>query len=90
MQLMPKALIGSIGGAYLKNSKSVFFLPQHCEALENLVQVMSTGYVSTLFLNSFTIPYSRIVTTGIICIFTCYLISGWLCALYKHQLQYCM
>lgn len=49
MQLMPKALIGSIGGSYLKNSKSVFFVPQNCEALENLVQVMSNGYVS-LFL----------------------------------------
>lgn len=45
MQLMPKTLIGSIGGTFLKNSKSVFFLPQACEALETLVQVMSSGYV---------------------------------------------
>jgi len=49
MQLMPKQLIGNIGGAYLKNSKSVLFHPQQCEALESLTKVMSSGFVS-LFL----------------------------------------
>uniref|UniRef100_T1HXT8 Mediator of RNA polymerase II transcription subunit 25 n=1 Tax=Rhodnius prolixus TaxID=13249 RepID=T1HXT8_RHOPR len=44
MQLMPKQLIGNIGGAYLKNSKSVLFHPQQCEALEALTKVMSTGF----------------------------------------------
>jgi mediator of RNA polymerase II transcription subunit 25 len=46
MQLMPKQLIGNIGGAYLKNSKSVLFHPQQCEALESLTKVMSSGFVS--------------------------------------------
>lgn len=46
MQLMPKQLIGNIGGAYLKNSKSVLFHPSPCDALESLTKVMSTGFVS--------------------------------------------
>lgn len=46
MQLMPKQLIGTIGGAYLKNSKSVLFHPQPCDALESLTRVMSSGFVS--------------------------------------------
>jgi len=46
MQLMPKNLIGSIGGAHLKDSKSVVFLPTQCEALESLTKYMSSGYVS--------------------------------------------
>lgn len=45
MQLMPKHLIGNIGGAYLKNSKSVLFHPQQCEALESLTRVMMSGFV---------------------------------------------
>lgn len=47
MQLMPKQLIGNIGGAYLKNSTSVLFHPQPCEALDSLTKVMSSGFVST-------------------------------------------
>lgn len=46
LQLMPKQLIVSIGGIYLKNSKSVLFHPQNCEALESLTKVLSTGFVS--------------------------------------------
>lgn len=46
MQLMPKQLIGNIGGSYLKNSKSVLFHPTPCEALESLMKMMSTGFVS--------------------------------------------
>jgi len=48
MQLMPKQLIGSIGGAYLKNSKSVIFHPTPCEALESLTKMMTAGFVSVL------------------------------------------
>ncbi|XP_030748029.1 mediator of RNA polymerase II transcription subunit 25-like isoform X2 [Sitophilus oryzae] len=44
MQLMPKQLIGNIGGSYLKNSKSVLFHPTHCEALESLTRVMNSGF----------------------------------------------
>ncbi|XP_054001971.1 mediator of RNA polymerase II transcription subunit 25 isoform X2 [Hylaeus anthracinus] len=44
MQLMPKQLIGNIGGSYLKNSKSVLFHPTPCEALESLTKVMSSGF----------------------------------------------
>lgn len=49
MQLMPKQLIGSIGGIYLKNSKSVLFHPQQCEALDSLTKVMSSGFVSLIY-----------------------------------------
>lgn len=48
MQLMPKQLIGSIGGTYLKNSKSVVFHPTPCEALESLTKMMTAGFVSVL------------------------------------------
>jgi len=48
MQLMPKQLIGNIGGAYLKNSKSVIFHPTPCEALESLTKMMTAGFVSVL------------------------------------------
>lgn len=59
MQLMPKQLIGTIGGAYLKNSKSVLFHPQpNCEALESLTRMMSTGFVSTFE----TFPFTNIIT----------------------------
>ncbi|XP_014291430.1 mediator of RNA polymerase II transcription subunit 25 isoform X2 [Halyomorpha halys] len=52
MQLMPKQLIGNIGGAYLKNSKSVLFHPQACDALESLTKVMSTGYAGCVHFTS--------------------------------------
>jgi Mediator complex subunit 25 PTOV activation and synapsin 2 len=51
---MPKQLIGSIGGTYLKNSKSVLFHPQPCDALEALTRVMSSGFVS-LFTTIFVV-----------------------------------
>ncbi|KAG8306970.1 Mediator of RNA polymerase II transcription subunit 25 [Homalodisca vitripennis] len=44
MQLIPKQLIENIGGAYLKNSKSVLFYPQPCEALESLTRMMCSGF----------------------------------------------
>lgn len=52
MQLMPKQLVGNIGGEYLKDSKTVVFHPSTCESLENLTKVMSSGFVS-LFFNLF-------------------------------------
>lgn len=42
MQLMPKTLIGSVGGQYLKDSNSVMFHPQQCEALDILSNSMGT------------------------------------------------
>lgn len=60
MQLMPKQLIGNIGGAYLKNSKSVLFHPQQCEALDSLTKVMSSGFVS------YILCYVRICLTKLI------------------------
>lgn len=50
MQLMPKTLVGSAGGQYIKESKTVVFVPQPCEALEALSKVMKSGFVSTLIL----------------------------------------
>lgn len=50
MQLMPKQLIGNIGGTYLKNSKSVLFHPTPCEALESLTKMMTAGFVSQLII----------------------------------------
>ncbi|XP_056630408.1 mediator of RNA polymerase II transcription subunit 25-like isoform X1 [Diorhabda sublineata] len=52
MQLMPKQLIGNIGGAYLKNSKSVLFHPQPCDALESLTRVMSSGFAGCVHFTS--------------------------------------
>ncbi|XP_023012280.2 mediator of RNA polymerase II transcription subunit 25 isoform X2 [Leptinotarsa decemlineata] len=52
MQLMPKQLIGNIGGAYLKNSKSVLFHPQACDALESLTRVMSSGFAGCVHFTS--------------------------------------
>ena len=49
MQLMPKMLLGTIGNAYLKNSRSVCFYPSACDALESLIKVMSSGFVSVYF-----------------------------------------
>lgn len=46
MQLMPKALVGSAGGQYIKESKTVVFIPQPCDALEALSKVMGSGFVS--------------------------------------------
>lgn len=54
MQLMPKPLIGNIGGHYLKDSKSVLFHPQQNEALESLTKVMVGGYVSIASLTQLT------------------------------------
>ncbi|XP_046405213.1 mediator of RNA polymerase II transcription subunit 25-like isoform X3 [Ischnura elegans] len=56
MQLMPKQLIGNIGGAYLKNSKSVLFHPQNCEALESLTKVMSSGFAGCVHFTSVPSP----------------------------------
>ncbi|XP_044255360.1 mediator of RNA polymerase II transcription subunit 25-like isoform X3 [Tribolium madens] len=56
MQLMPKQLIGNIGGAYLKNSKSVLFHPQPCEALESLTKVMSSGFAGCVHFTSTATP----------------------------------
>lgn len=59
MQLMPKNLIGSIGGAHLKDSKSVVFQPTPCEALESLTKYMTSGYVCIFFiLSTPTLLYS--------------------------------
>ncbi|XP_022903004.1 mediator of RNA polymerase II transcription subunit 25-like [Onthophagus taurus] len=52
MQLMPKQLIGTIGGAYLKNSKSVLFHPQQCDALESLTKVMNSGFAGCVHFTS--------------------------------------
>lgn len=52
MQLMPKQLIGNIGGSYLKNSKSVLFHPTPCEALESLTKVMNSGFAGCVHFTS--------------------------------------
>ncbi|XP_032691032.1 mediator of RNA polymerase II transcription subunit 25-like [Odontomachus brunneus] len=52
MQLMPKQLIGNIGGSYIKNSKSVIFHPTPCEALESLTKVMTAGFAGCVHFTS--------------------------------------
>ncbi|KAL1116185.1 hypothetical protein AAG570_005680 [Ranatra chinensis] len=52
MQLMPKQLIVTVGGTYLKNSKSVLFHPTVCESLDALTKIMSTGYAGCVHFNS--------------------------------------
>jgi mediator of RNA polymerase II transcription subunit 25 len=44
MQLMPKHLIGSAGGQYLKESKTVIFHPSPSPELESLSKVMANGF----------------------------------------------
>lgn len=46
MQLMPKLLANNIGAKYFKDSKTVFLSLSPCEALDDLAEVMTTGYVS--------------------------------------------
>lgn len=53
MQLMPKQLIGNIGGSYLKNSKSVLFHLTPCEALESLTKMMTAGFVSIFIIHMY-------------------------------------
>ncbi|XP_066150822.1 mediator of RNA polymerase II transcription subunit 25-like isoform X1 [Euwallacea fornicatus] len=52
MQLMPKQLIGNIGGSYLKNSKSVLFHPTQCDELESLTRVMNSGFAGCVHFTS--------------------------------------
>lgn len=75
MQLMPKQLIGNIGGAYLKNSKSVLFHPQNCEALESLTKVMSSGFVSLYLFTVFHLIYCK---SDVICLHMGLLGGFWL------------
>ncbi|XP_012287300.1 mediator of RNA polymerase II transcription subunit 25 [Orussus abietinus] len=56
MQLMPKQLIGNIGGAYLKNSKSVIFHPTPSEGLDSLTKVMSSGFAGCVHFTSIPSP----------------------------------
>ncbi|XP_018326759.1 mediator of RNA polymerase II transcription subunit 25 isoform X2 [Agrilus planipennis] len=57
-QLMPKQLIGNIGGGYLKNSKSVIFHPQNCDALESLTKMMTNGFAGCVHFTSVPNPAS--------------------------------
>lgn len=57
MQLMPKHLVGNIGGQYLKDAKMVVFRPNPCEALETLSKVMTGGFAGCVhFSTSSTMP----------------------------------
>lgn len=46
MQLIPKAIVGNLGGSYFMDVKTVLFLLQQCEALASLTRVMESGFVS--------------------------------------------
>lgn len=46
VQLVPKRLLRNIGGAYLKDSKSVLFYPTISSTLDGLTKVFSTSLVS--------------------------------------------
>lgn len=52
MQLMPKQMVGSAGGPYLKESKTVVFHPSPCEALETLSKVMASGMAGCVHFNN--------------------------------------
>lgn len=51
MQLMPKQMVGSAGGQYLKESKTVVFHPTPCEALESLSKIMGSGMAGCVHFN---------------------------------------
>lgn len=44
MQLMPKSLANNIGAKYFKDSKTVYLNLTPCEALDDLSEVMGSGY----------------------------------------------
>ncbi|XP_047004171.1 protein PTOV1 homolog [Schistocerca americana] len=44
VQLVPKDLLGVVGGIFLKNSNPLHFHPENCEALELLTGALSSGY----------------------------------------------
>lgn len=46
MQLIPKGIVGSLGGSYFREVKTVLFTLQSCDALTALTRVLETGYVS--------------------------------------------
>lgn len=47
MQLIPKNIVGSLGGSYLvRDVKTVVFMLHQCDALNSLTRVMDSGYVS--------------------------------------------
>lgn len=59
---MPKQLVGNIGGQFLKDSKTVVFHPNPCEALEALSKVMSSGFAGCVH---FTMPPPTTMTCDI-------------------------
>lgn len=59
MQLMPKVMVGSAGGQYLKESKTVVFHPSPCDALESLSRVMGSGMAGCVHFN--TAPQCEII-----------------------------
>jgi len=46
MQLIPKQIVGNLGGTYFLDVKTVLFILQNCEALVSLTKVMDSGFVS--------------------------------------------
>ncbi|XP_017105166.2 mediator of RNA polymerase II transcription subunit 25 [Drosophila bipectinata] len=52
MQLMPKHLVGNIGGQFLKDSKMVVFRPTPGEALDSLAKMMTSGYAGCVHFSS--------------------------------------
>ena len=46
MQLIPKGIVGSLGGGYFRDVKTVVFMLQSCDALQSLTRVMDNGFVS--------------------------------------------
>ncbi|XP_055384563.1 mediator of RNA polymerase II transcription subunit 25 [Condylostylus longicornis] len=51
MQLMPKHLVGNVGGEYLKDSKVVVFKPQSSESLDALSKIMNNGFAGCVHFN---------------------------------------
>lgn len=45
MQLIPKAIVGSLGGTYFRDVKTVLFILQNCDALTSLTRVLDSGFV---------------------------------------------
>jgi len=52
MQLIPKAIVGSLGGGYFRDVKTVLFMLQNCDALNSLTRVMDSGFVSSSSLST--------------------------------------
>ncbi|XP_049792051.1 mediator of RNA polymerase II transcription subunit 25-like [Schistocerca nitens] len=68
VQLVPKELLGVVGGIFLKNSNPLHFHPENCEALELLTGALSSGYAGYVHFKRMT-PTSECDVKAVVLIY---------------------